>query len=1118
VARPRRPEDPKQWPQPCGRCGGHYQVAVTWPDGRICIYCYQAAKRTTGQCSCGHQGVLPGRIGGRSACRACTGVEINVDCDGCGAETELYAQGLCWACTLAATVDQLLANPQTGEIAAELQPLAAALKSMSRANSGLTWIRQPHVQALLKQLALRPVISHEILDTLPAHRTRDYVRGLLVEHGVLPRREEHRARYEAWAAQALQRLPEGANRGIMRRYIRWHMLRRMEAMPSVGEGTFLRSKQTVTVAIDFLAWLDGRGRALGQVTQEDLDAWQAGGPTTREVVSRFVSWAAKARLMPGDLTVTPHRKGTSPRLDAALQQTAVQQVVHSDELPPRDRLAAILVVVFGQQIQDVVQLTWTDVTLTRDLATIKLGTTAAEWVYSHREEIVAWLAERYLDGEPALLDTARTWIRQNLPADIGEPPKTADLRQLLAGTGMLMAEGADLRFTHHTLAEYLAARTKAGRMTAGLCGQPGLMTLIDSGVEAAQETFVVFTLVLWGRAEGRLGGLLRHLLDGPPRQSLLAGRILGECGDTRPAEASEVIDRLMEMALGDAGVVFRDDFGDDPLHRRGKRDPDPLAAGPGAAFWLLGSIHGDSHMEAVLRGTAASGELAIETRTDAAVALGRSSDRDGAVEILRSLAEDHTSPAARARIAEAIIVLDSDAADAAEAVLRPVTAGTGGHGPAVRAAELLAELGAPERAVDLAWSVISENDGAYPAQTISAIRIILRYQGADGAAGLLHVAGGQLSKARPMLRWILIELTQWGSGDHVTRFCRQALADPGTIQWQWSSVAGGWAFAAGPPAVPEIFRVLGQRGTRYDEAAGEISLRLLETGHPDEAFEIAMGLMQSPKGRPGYSHAPWIALAAAPSQRLPEVLPLIDNVSVSDDYNGQRVLGELIRLGETGRALSQAKALVLGSYGFSQGARPAILKVLRASGEAEALAGELVRAAAGGKHTTRKVPVIEALLELGDAKHAAEMAREVIANQTLLGNHLARMARVITLSEGLHAADGIVTLVREKEDRLKDMHLLEVADCLASAGALAAGTRLWLELLTSLSAPIAQSFASCSSLAQSGQRMLAITTLRDKLNDGDLPAAGRARLGALLSWAELRDPRENAPVSDDFPR
>ena len=374
------------------------------------------------------------------------------------------------------------------------------------------------------------------------------------------------------------------------------------------------------------------------------------------------------------------------------------------------------------------------------------GYRAAEWVYGHREEMVTWLAERYLGGEPALLDAARAWIRDNLPADIGESPKPADLRLLLAGTGVLMVEGADLRFTHHTLAEYLAAQATARRMTADLTGQPSLQAMIDRGLEAAQETFVVFTLVLWGRAGGDLGGLLRHLLDGPPQQSLLAGRILGELGGSQPAEASQVIDRLMDIALGNAGVVFRDDFGDDPLRRRGEQDPDPLAAAPGEAFWLLGRIHGDSHVATVLRSVTASGELAVETRTDATVALGWNSDHDGAVEILRSLPEEHTPPAARVRIAEAIIALNPDATDAAEAVLRTMSIRTSSPGPAVLAAELLAEFGQREQAVDFAWSVVDDNDGAYPAHTISAVRIILRHQGADGAAGLLRVAADQLSE------------------------------------------------------------------------------------------------------------------------------------------------------------------------------------------------------------------------------------------------------------------------------------------------------------------------------------------------------------------------------------
>lgn len=145
MARPRKPSDPHQWPVPCGRCDGHYQIVAAWPDGGLCGYCYQQAKRTRGTCACGHEGVLPGRIHGQPACRGCSGVKLNIDCKTCGAEGELYRGSRCWSCELALLVDQLLTNPGTGVMAAELVPVATALKSMKRSNSGLTWIRQRHV-------------------------------------------------------------------------------------------------------------------------------------------------------------------------------------------------------------------------------------------------------------------------------------------------------------------------------------------------------------------------------------------------------------------------------------------------------------------------------------------------------------------------------------------------------------------------------------------------------------------------------------------------------------------------------------------------------------------------------------------------------------------------------------------------------------------------------------------------------------------------------------------------------------------------------------------------------------------------------------------------------------
>ncbi len=375
MARPRKAEDPDSWPVPCGRCGQHHQLVAIWPDAAICVYCYQRAKRTRGTCACGHDGVLPGRIDGRPACRRCSGVSLNVDCRHCGAEDELYDGSRCWTCVLAATVDELLTNPETAVMAPQLATIATALKSMKRSNSGLTWIKQAHVSSFLSALATAPRVTHDSLDELPASRTRDYVRGLLVEHGALLRRDERAARFSAWSQQALSRLRNDAHRDVIQRYIRWQHQRRMNDMDAVPHGTFLRSKQTVTVAIDFLNWLDEHKVELANLEQSHLDAWQAGGPSTREIASRFLSWATRTRLVRPDVKMTAHRRGTSPKLSAQQQVQAVQRVVHSNELNPRDRAAATLVIVFAQQIEHVVRLTWDAVTVNDEIVSIRLGAT-----------------------------------------------------------------------------------------------------------------------------------------------------------------------------------------------------------------------------------------------------------------------------------------------------------------------------------------------------------------------------------------------------------------------------------------------------------------------------------------------------------------------------------------------------------------------------------------------------------------------------------------------------------------------------------------------------------------------------------------------------------------------
>lgn len=117
-------------------------------------------------------------------------------------EDKLHSGGHCWACVLGNLVDELLTDPATRSIPHQLLPLAAALKPMKPANSGLTGIRQEHVTSFLRKLAVAPEITHEAVDELSDPCAREYVPGLPTERAVLPRRDEFPMRYDNGAFHA----------------------------------------------------------------------------------------------------------------------------------------------------------------------------------------------------------------------------------------------------------------------------------------------------------------------------------------------------------------------------------------------------------------------------------------------------------------------------------------------------------------------------------------------------------------------------------------------------------------------------------------------------------------------------------------------------------------------------------------------------------------------------------------------------------------------------------------------------------------------------------------------------------------------------------------------------
>jgi len=371
------PSDPTRW-APCTRCGTSYQRARLWPEGRVCHYCATAALQRHGRCaSCDHDGVLPGfDTAGAPTCLTCSQIPAEAHCRRCGAEAPLGRSSTCWRCQLTRKTQTLLAGPG-GTVPTPLQPLADAITTMPSANSGHTWLSNPSVARVLAQLTSGEVsLDHAALDRLPASRTVEHLRGLLIAEGCLFARDPHLAGYERWLATKLDTISDPEHRKTIDRFAHWHLLRQLRARAADGpisDGAFLNAKQSTTVAVGFLTWLAGRGIELHQLSQHELDAWFAAGPTTRKHAVRFLYWARDQRIVanldiPVAHTNNTHLMGPRQRLDH------LRRVLTDDTLGLAPRLAGALVLLFGASLDQIAALTLDDITSNDDGVRIRLGT------------------------------------------------------------------------------------------------------------------------------------------------------------------------------------------------------------------------------------------------------------------------------------------------------------------------------------------------------------------------------------------------------------------------------------------------------------------------------------------------------------------------------------------------------------------------------------------------------------------------------------------------------------------------------------------------------------------------------------------------------------------------
>ncbi|MGH2690030.1 MAG: hypothetical protein ACRDKW_14675, partial [Actinomycetota bacterium] len=284
--------------------------------------------------------------------------------------------GRCAACAFDERLRQALGG-LAGEIPAAFQPLWAILRQGTSPKNGIRWLAHSSGAGLLSRIASGEVaLSHVGLDDEPRSWAVEHLRALLVAAGLLEARDEAVARLERWVREGAQLLGRPQDRRHFLAYARWHVvpgLRRRSARGTAVASSDYTARAKLAAVIAFLEWLRARGTELAGCTQTDVDAWLSCPSAQRYLARHFVNWAHDAQLGPRLLIpLQPHRSATPP-VDADDRWRIARLLLRGEGIDLRDRVAGLLVLVYGQTISRVARLRLDEVALEDGTVTVQFG-------------------------------------------------------------------------------------------------------------------------------------------------------------------------------------------------------------------------------------------------------------------------------------------------------------------------------------------------------------------------------------------------------------------------------------------------------------------------------------------------------------------------------------------------------------------------------------------------------------------------------------------------------------------------------------------------------------------------------------------------------------------------
>jgi hypothetical protein len=360
----------------CSRCSKHWRFGFNWPEGYVCRSCVTRAVKIRGRCpKCRVERLLVGRDGDdRPICVKCAGITTCFTCSTCGTEGQQWYGRTCVSCSLKRRLGAVL-DDGSGQVSVALVPLFVKLTSAASPIGPMTWLNKAAVRRRLTDLADGSVpLTHDGVDIMAGLQGREFLRELLMDTGLLPKRDKYLAAFSVWRHRRLASIADPATRSEISTYLAWRHMRDLTVRSEAGRLTAAATgmaRDKTDAAVRFLDFLSARALVLSKVRQSDIDDWftTASNPFA---AGDFITWAIRRRRC-GRLKVPTKQAKSSPGCPSARLAEITKRLLTDEDTALGDRVAGLIVVLFAQQVARVSELRLSDLVESDGELLLKLG-------------------------------------------------------------------------------------------------------------------------------------------------------------------------------------------------------------------------------------------------------------------------------------------------------------------------------------------------------------------------------------------------------------------------------------------------------------------------------------------------------------------------------------------------------------------------------------------------------------------------------------------------------------------------------------------------------------------------------------------------------------------------